>query len=152
MEDKLTLLKSRFLGVDVQTDTYFEVDRGKLKLRQGTIENLITHYERLHEGDAEKTSVYRYDINPTKEEIEKLKQTHLQIGIVKKERKIYFIDHVKVHIDRLPNGEEFIELEAIDRQNQFSNEELKRHCLDVKEKLGIHENDIIKTGYLKTEQ
>ena len=148
LENKLIQLNSRFLGVDKQTDTYFEVSSGKLKLREGTIENLITHYERIHDGDAEKTTVYRYDVNPTLEEIEKLKSKHRQIGVIKKERKIYFVDHIKVHLDKLPSGEEFIELEAIDRQNQFSDEELKRQCLDLKNKLGINESEIIETGYL----
>ena len=148
LENKLIQLNSRFLGIDKQTDTYFEVKRGKLKLRQGTIENLITHYERTHDGDAEKTIVFRYDLNPSADEIEKLKSTHHQIGVIKKERKIYFVDHIKVHLDKLPNGEEFIELEAIDRLNQFSDEELKRQCLDLKDKLGINESEIIQTGYL----
>jgi len=149
LENKLIQFNSRFLGVDMQTDTYFEVSHGKLKLREGTIENLITHYERTHDGGAEKTNVYRYDLNPTVEEIEKLKRTHQQIGVIKKERKIYFVDHIKVHIDKLPSGEEFIELEAIDRLNQFSDEELKHQCLHLKDKLGIHQSEIIQTGYLK---
>ena len=94
LENKLSQLNSRFLGIDIQTDTYFEVDRGKLKLREGTIENLITHYERTHDGGAEKTNVYRYDLNPTADEIEILKTTHRQIGVIKKERKIYFVDPI----------------------------------------------------------
>ena len=148
LENKLIQLNSRFLGVDQQTDTYFEVNRGKLKLREGTIENLITHYERTHHGNAEKTNVYRYDVNPTQVEIEKLKSNHRQIGIIKKERKIYFVNHIKVHLDKLPSGDEFIELEAIDRHNQYSDEELKHQCLDLKNKLGINESEIIQTGYL----
>jgi len=149
MEKQLASLHARFIGIDFQTDTYFKIEKGKLKLRQGTIENLITHYERTHEGDAEKTNVYRYDVNPAIEEIEKLRDSHQQIGIVQKERKIYYVGIVKIHLDRLQNGEEFIELEAIDRLNQFSNEELKRKCLEVKEKLGIRESDLVQTGYLK---
>jgi adenylate cyclase, class 2 len=148
VEKKLAQLNSRFVGIDLQTDTYFQVENGKLKLREGTIENLITHYERTHQGEAEKTRVYRYDVNPTPAEIQKLRSTHQQIGIIEKERKIYFIDHIKVHLDKLPNGEEFLELEAIDTQNRFSDDELKRHCLDIKEKLGIQEKDILQTGYL----
>jgi predicted adenylyl cyclase CyaB len=149
IENTLSRLNSKFIGVDLQTDTYFETSRGKLKLRHGTIENLITHYERTQEGNVEKTHVYRYDVNPTKEEIEKLKTSHRTIGSVEKERKIYFINHIKIHLDKLENKDEYIEIEAIDRQNLFSNEELKRQCLEVKEKLGIRESDIVQTGYLK---
>jgi adenylate cyclase class 2 len=149
LEEKLNKLNARFVGVDVQTDTYFETTNGKLKLREGTIENLITHYERTLDHGAEKTKVFRYDVNPTKTEIEDLKRSHRQIGIIQKERKIYFIEHIKVHLDKLPNGEEFIELEAIDRLNQFSDDELKGQCLDLKDKLNITESEVIQTGYLK---
>src|SRR5689334_5975370 len=110
---KLKKLNARFHGTDQQTDTYFETSVGKLKLREGTIENLITHYERTFDDGAEKTQVFRYDVNPSQDEIEKLKSSHRQIGVVKKERKIFFMDHIKVHLDKLPNGDEFIEIEAI---------------------------------------
>jgi hypothetical protein len=39
-------LKARFVGVDIQIDQYFKVSLGKLKYREGSIENLITHYEK----------------------------------------------------------------------------------------------------------
>ena len=149
IEDRLRKLNAEFIGVDSQTDTYFETTRGKLKLREGTIENLITHYKRSPENGAEKTSVYRYELNPSEEEIEKLKSSHSQIGVIKKERRIYLINHIKIHFDKMPNGDEFIEIEAIDRHNEFSNEELKQQCLDLKNKLGIHESEIVPTGYLK---
>ena len=37
-----------FKGVDEQTDTYFEVSNGRLKLRQGTIENSLIFYKRAN--------------------------------------------------------------------------------------------------------
>ena len=150
LEEKLSNLNPNFIGIDQQTDTYFQVDYGKLKLRQGTIENLITHYERTHEGGAEKTRVYRYDLNPTPHEIQELKNSHQQIGVVQKQRKIYLVGNVKIHLDKLRDGEEFIELEAIDRDNKFSSEELKKQCLDIKNKLGIRESDQVQTGYFKS--
>lgn len=149
LEEKLANLNPEFIGIDHQTDTYFQVDQGKLKLRQGTIENLITHYERTPEGDAEKTQVYRYDLNPTAQEIQELINSYEQIGVVQKERKIFFIDNVKIHLDKLKDGEQFIELEAINRDNKFSSEELKEQCLDLKNKLGIRDSDQVQTGYLK---
>lgn len=68
-----TLLESgaKFLGADHQKDTYFKTGKGKLKVREGTIENLITHYERTTEGGIEKTTVFRYDLNPSPDTIKK---------------------------------------------------------------------------------
>jgi adenylate cyclase, class 2 len=65
VEILLKSLHATLVGLDIQTDTYFETSKGKLKLRQGTIENLITHYERIVEDGFERTIVYRYDVNPT---------------------------------------------------------------------------------------
>jgi adenylate cyclase class IV len=36
-EEKLLLLNPKFIGEDNQTDTYFKVTRGRLKLREGTL-------------------------------------------------------------------------------------------------------------------
>jgi len=49
-QDKIReLLKSKhadFKGVDHQIDTYFKVNFGRLKLREGNIENNLIHYNR----------------------------------------------------------------------------------------------------------
>ena len=38
--------KARFQGLDPQSDTYFRVPSGRLKLREGNIENALIHYKR----------------------------------------------------------------------------------------------------------
>src|ERR1700754_1751811 len=40
------LANALFSGVDEQTDTYFNVKNGRLKLREGNIENNLIYYER----------------------------------------------------------------------------------------------------------
>lgn len=37
---------ARFVGEDHQVDTYFRVPQGRLKLREGTIEQTLIYYER----------------------------------------------------------------------------------------------------------
>ncbi|HWA34472.1 MAG TPA: CYTH domain-containing protein, partial [Cyclobacteriaceae bacterium] len=99
----------KFIGTDFQKDTYFKTGRGKLKLRQGNLENLITHYERVEEHGVERTIVYRYDPDPTIEEIQNLVYCHEELGVIEKERKIYYIGHVKIHLDTLPDKRMFVE-------------------------------------------
>ena len=148
LEDLLKNCGALFLGVDEQKDTYFQTDKGKLKLREGTIENLITHYERILEEGIERTVVYRYDVNPSAIEIENLITNFKPIGTVKKERSIYLLDIHKIQLDRLDQGD-FLEIESIDREEKFTTEELRKRCWELKEKLGIADGDLVPTGYFR---
>lgn len=141
-------LGAQRVGQDLQIDTYFKVDSGRLKLRQGSIENLITHYERIQENGIERTIVYRYDLNPTEEEKKILFKDQAVIGIVKKERLIFLLQPCKIHLDRLGN-QDFLEIEAIDREDKYSTEELKTFCFSLKDKLNIKDEDLLPTGYFK---
>lgn len=145
---RLQHLGAEFIGTDHQTDHYFETERGKLKWRQGTIENLITHYERIHEGGLERTIVYRYDVNPGPEAVAELQQRYKPVGIVKKKRSIFWLANVKIHLDTV-DQDSFIELEAIDRENQFTAAQLQARCRHVQHLIGISDQDIIPTGYLR---
>jgi adenylate cyclase class IV len=55
---------------------------------------------------------------------------------------------VTIHLDKLPNGENYIEVEAKDYSNSFSEEDLQSQCQVLFEKLGIASDDLRQTGYL----
>jgi len=148
IEETLRMLNAEFIGTDFQTDHYFETTQGKLKWREAILENLITHYERFLDSGLERTVVYRYDLNPSPSQIQELTKNHKLIGVTRKQRKIFHLHNVKIHIDKLPNEEEFIEIEAIDRDNRFSVDELRNQCLEIKLKLDILDRDLVQTGYL----
>ncbi|WP_196885096.1 hypothetical protein [Aureivirga sp. CE67] len=149
IEEKLKYLKAEYKGEDFQKDQYFQGDSGKLKLRLGNIENVIAHYQRIKEQDSEKTIVYRYDKNPSKEQIKELFEKHKKLAIIEKRRKIYILKNIKIHLDLLPNEEKYLEIEAMDFQNKFTNEELKRQCHQLLEELEIPKTNLIETGYSK---
>ena len=46
IRDYLLSNGAEFKGIDEQTDTYFNVSVGRLKLREGNIENNLIYYER----------------------------------------------------------------------------------------------------------
>ena len=144
----LIAMGASFVGEDHQYDIYFQVQNGKLKCRHGTLGTLITHYERIAVGPLEKTHVYRYDVNPSEAEVQQLFSTGERIGETQKIRKQYQFQNVTVHLDELPNGENYIEVEAKDYSNSFSEEDLQSQCKDLFEKLGIASVDLMQTGYL----
>jgi adenylate cyclase class 2 len=148
METLLIKMNARYIGMDHQRDTYFEVEKGKLKWRRGDIENLITHYERIFENGLEKTIVYRFDLNPTEIEVENLFSRYSTLAIIEKERKIFFIENNKIHLDKTADGRMFIEIEAFDKNGSQTMEELKQQCIRLQTDLKINKVDLVKTGYL----
>ena len=46
---------AEFKGTDDQTDTYFNVANGRLKLREGNIENNLIYYERNNQTAAKES-------------------------------------------------------------------------------------------------
>ncbi len=127
-EKKLLELDPRFAGEDLQTDTYFNVNNGRLKLREGNIENALIHYERENTPNAKQSRVLLYKHDPDKSLKDILTRSLGIKVIVSKKRKIYFIDNIKFHFDSIKELGTFIEVEAISENGKFSPEELKDQC------------------------
>ena len=150
VEEKLIELGAVYDGIEYQQDFYFRVSNGKLKYRKGTLKTLITHYERFILDNIEKTSVYRYDINPSEEDVQKLFSNYDVIGQVSKSRSLFQLNNITIHLDKLENGEEFIEVEAKDFDERFDELVLKNQCLLLFEDLRISYQEHLPTGYLNT--
>ncbi len=146
-ENKLLLLNPVFKGLDIQTDTYFNVPYGRLKLREGNIENSLINYERQNVPGSRKSEIILYRHKPDAA----LKQilTH-QFGIkivVEKQRRIYFIENVKFHFDNVNSLGTFIEVEAIDTTGERTNAELKAQCDRYSEYFNLADEQMIIASY-----
>jgi predicted adenylyl cyclase CyaB len=148
LEVQLEAIGAKFIGEDHQHDIYFTCTVGKLKFRKGTLGTLITHYERTRMDKAEKTHVFRYDANPSAEEVQQLYAIHEIIGETHKIRKLYQLENVSIHVDELPTGEKFIEVEAKDYAEMLSEEQLNIQCQQLFETLQLSDADRLGTGYL----
>ena len=127
-ENKLLALNPRFAGVDHQVDTYFNVSKGRLKLREGNIENALIYYERENVAEAKRSDIILFRFQPDKALKEILT---MQLGIkvvVDKLRKIYFINNIKFHFDTVNTLGNFIEVEAIDDKGDFTTQQLQQQC------------------------
>ena len=51
-----------FKGIDKQTDIYFQVKKGRLKLREGNIENCLIYYHRENKLGPKKSDVFLFPI------------------------------------------------------------------------------------------
>lgn len=127
-EEKLKGLNPLFIGLDHQIDTYFNVPHGRLKLREGNIENTLINYHRADTADAKLSEIILYQHMPDKALKEILK---LQLGIkavVDKKRKIYFINNTKFHFDEVEGLGTFIEVEVIDKDGSLDIDDMKQDC------------------------
>ncbi|MDZ7658167.1 class IV adenylate cyclase [Fodinibius sp.] len=136
-----------FEGTDHQTDTYFDVPEGRLKLRQGTIENNLIFYRRDNQSGPKASNI---NLVPA-EHPEKL---HTLLGnalgikvVVDKVREIYFIDNIKFHIDKVKELGNFVEIEAIDEDGTIGEEKLRKQCQKYLELFDIKDNQLISHSY-----
>jgi len=139
--------QAEFKGIDQQTDTYFNVNKGRLKLREGNIENNLIYYERADQHGPKNSNFNLVKINDT----EGLKEVLIKsIGIkviVKKKREIYYIKNVKFHIDEVEGLGSFVEIEAGNILANLSNNDLTAQCNFYLKEFKIRAEDLIEVSY-----
>src|SRR4026208_1751159 len=83
---------ARLVGPDHQRDTYFQVPNGRLKLREGQIENNLIFYARPDQDGPKRSDVILVGTRPGSD-LEALLTAALgQTVVVEKRREIYFVE------------------------------------------------------------
>jgi predicted adenylyl cyclase CyaB len=136
-----------FKGTDSQTDTYYKISRGRLKLRQGTIENALIFYQRPDQPGPKRAEVSLYRTTPQSSLAQVLEDALEILVVVKKQREIYFLGNVKFHIDSVEGLGCFVEIEAIDADGSIGIDTLRRQCESFMKQLGILTADLINRSY-----
>ena len=138
---------AEFKGVDEQTDTYFDVPAGRLKLREGNIENNLIFYERNDQQGPKKSHFHLVKVEDAKGLKEVLSKSNGVKAVVKKKREIYFIGNVKFHIDEVPGLGSFAEIEAGNVFADLSQDELQQQCDFYMNELEINPDDLVENSY-----
>lgn len=141
----LSKLNAHHKGTDHQVDTYFKVGEGRLKLREGNIENNLIYYKRSNQEGPKKSEVILYpsDKHPGLKQI--LSETLGILTIVDKQRDILFIENVKFHIDKVEGLGSFIEIEAIGEEGDEV--KLNKQCKHFMKVLNISDEHLISVSY-----
>ncbi len=149
IRDILESMQAEFKGVDHQIDTYFKVNSGRLKLREGNIETSLIHYDRKDQEGPKQSDIILYHPDPAKIQPLKdiLQKTLVIMVIVDKKREIYFIENVKFHIDRVQDLGSFIEVEAIDNDGSIGITKLQGQCDYYLELFKVSQEDLIAQSY-----
>lgn len=139
--------QAEYKGTDAQTDTYFNVGSGRLKLRQGNIEKSLIYYNREDVAGLKQSN---FDLMPV-ENGDELKAILVKaIGVkieVRKSREIYYIANVKFHIDSLERLGNFVEIEATNIGCDLSIGDLREQCSFYMRQFDIKDDDLIPVSY-----
>jgi len=139
--------RAEFIGTDSQTDTYFNVAEGRLKLRQGNIENHLIRYHRSDKSGPKISGVMLYKPGDA-ETLKSILADALGVKVVvDKVREIYFIGNVKFHIDRVEGLGGFVEIEVIDEAETIELDQLHRKCEYYIELLNLDRDDFLENSY-----
>ena len=138
---------AEFKGTDEQTDTYFNVNEGRLKLREGNIENNLIFYNRNNQAGPKSSHFHLVKIEDAKGLKEVLENSCGIKMVVRKRREIYYIDNVKFHIDEVPGLGSFIEIEAGNILANKAETELLDQCNFYLKEFGTKEEDLIAESY-----
>ncbi len=136
-----------FRGTDEQTDVYFRVPKGRLKLRQGTIENALIFYERPDEAGPKRSDVFLYPAAESGLLREVLEKALGVLAVVRKRREIYFLKNIKFHLDSVEGLGDFAEIEVMDTEGSGDCEGLRRQCEDFMRRFGIETKDLLERSY-----
>jgi adenylate cyclase class IV len=131
-----------------QTDTFFAVPSGRLKVREfpdGTGE-LISYQRPDRRGPRE--SVYaRYPCENAQALSETLGKVLPVRGIVLKMREVFLVGRTRIHLDRVQNLGSFVELEVVLSDGE-SVEHAEHVALELLQKLEISETGLLAQAYI----
>ncbi|KAF7253813.1 Adenylate cyclase CyaB [Varanus komodoensis] len=131
-----------------QSDTFFPVPRGRLKLRDlQDGHGQLVFYDR---PDSKGPKLSCYAISPTDDPAgltAVLSQALGVQGTVKKERRLYLVGQTRIHVDRVEGLGDFLELEVVLEEPQTARhgEEVARRLM---RELGVREEDLLTGAYL----
>jgi len=147
LEERLLQFQPTFIGEDHQVDTYFNVPLGRLKLRQGNIENALIHYLRENISGSKSSHVLLYKHQPDNSLKDVLTEALGVKAVVDKTRRIYYIKNVKFHFDSVKELGNFVEVEAICTDGSVDKEMLQQQCDQFIKLFEINPGDFVAVSY-----
>ncbi len=148
-EEKVKLFTGNQLN-DVlhQVDTFYRCPFGRMKIRE--INNNITElifYKRANSAAAHESKYYKFNLFFPKLFKFVLKAALGVRGIVEKERKLYFYDNTRIHLDSVKGLGTFIELEYV---VDDSHPEEKGYDVinTLMTELGINQKELLSVSYI----
>ena len=131
-----------------QEDTFFNVLKGRLKLRMfSPSQGELIYYERDNISGPKQSN---YSILKTDDPVELKNMLSCALGVkgvVRKKRHLFLVGQTRIHLDDVDELGYFIELEVVMQPNQTANQ-CQQTANDIMEKMQIREDDLIDVAYI----
>jgi len=131
-----------------QTDTFFFVSKGRLKLREfGSGFAQLIYYER-DDQEGPKRSEYYVSETHDSENLKSVLALALGVrGTVRKVRYLYMIGQTRVHLDDVQDLGHFVELEVVLQPGQ-GEDQGQAIAQDLIAALGVDRRDLLENAYI----
>jgi adenylate cyclase class 2 len=115
IRNKLVKSGAEYLGTFHQIDTYYNVPKDRLKLREleNDVDAELIYYERENVAEPKKSSVFILAIPQSKAFKQILERIANIRVVVEKVREIFIYEGVQIHLDKVKGLGSFIELEYL---------------------------------------
>lgn len=132
----------------LQSDTFFNCPRGRLKLRvidQRSGE--LIYYQRPDTAGPSESSYRIFPVADPPALHETLHRAYGTLGVVEKERTLFHAGQTRIHLDRVTGLGDFMELEVVLREGQTA-EEGAAIARDLMARLEIEPDHLVERAYL----
>lgn len=136
------------LEIIEQEDTFFNIPRGRLKLRWlSPTRGQLIYYTRPDQSGP-KQSHYLIAETPDPASLQEVLTEALGVrGVVRKRRRLYMVGQTRVHLDEVEGLGHFMELEVVQQPGQ-SPAEGEQIAARLMQDLGICHQDLLQAAYI----
>ena len=148
LRDRAEALSDTSCEMVSQEDTFFNTQKGRLKLRVLSPEQAwLVYYERP-DVEGPRRSDYHLAESRDPENLKTALRLALGVrGVVRKTRYLYMAGQTRIHLDDVEGLGHFMELEVVMREGQ-GDEEGQAIARDLMKKLGVREEDLLDLAYM----
>jgi predicted adenylyl cyclase CyaB len=131
-----------------QEDTFFNTEKGRLKLRVLAPDRAQLIYYTRPDQEGPKRSDYHIFETPDPENLKRVLELAYGIrGVVKKTRYLYLVGQTRVHVDDVEGLGQFMELEVVMQAGQ-SDAEGQVIAEGLMTSLGVERSDLLEGAYM----
>jgi predicted adenylyl cyclase CyaB len=149
LRQSLSALGAEHVGTFRQTDSYFKVPEGRLKLREvkDVDKAELIYYEREDVAGPKSDDAFLLRVQEPEELKKILKKILEPLIVVEKEREIYMYEGTQIHLDTVENLGKFVEFERQTSDEPTMVEEDRQNLHELMKKLQIDPNRLESLSY-----